>query len=84
MAATNVFMRAMDDRCRRACASSVLPHDGKCARSCATERFAHLLFEGASLILTHGFVKKERRTPLAELQLARDRKRQWEGTSHDK
>lgn len=41
-------------------------------------------FEGASMILTHGFVKKKRRTPLAELQLARDRKRQWEGTSHDK
>ena len=36
------------------------------------------------MILMHGFVRKERRTPLAELQLARDRKRQWEGTSHDK
>lgn len=41
-------------------------------------------FEEAEMILMHGFVRKERRTPLAELQLARDRKRQWEGTSHDK
>lgn len=39
---------------------------------------------GADMILMHGFVKKERRTPLADLRLARDRKRQREGTSHDK
>ena len=41
-------------------------------------------FDGADMILTHGFVKKERRTPLAVLRLARARKRQWEGTSRDK
>lgn len=40
-------------------------------------------FEGANMILTHGFVKKQRRTPPAHLRLARDRKRQWEGTSRD-
>jgi len=36
------------------------------------------------MILMHGFVRKERRTPLADLRLARDRKRQWEGASLDK
>ena len=41
-------------------------------------------FEGANMILTHGFVKKVRRTPLADLRLARDRKRQWEGVLRDK
>lgn len=41
-------------------------------------------FEEAHLILTHSFVKKECRTPPADLRLARDRKRQWEGTSRDK
>lgn len=41
-------------------------------------------FDGASMILTHGFVKKERRTPPADLRLARDRKQQWETTSRDK
>ena len=41
-------------------------------------------FEGADLVLTHGFVKKERRTSLADLRLARDRRRRWQGASHDK
>ena len=41
-------------------------------------------FEGAHMILTHGFVKKERGTPLADLRLAQDRKRQWEGARRDK
>ena len=40
-------------------------------------------FKGADMILAHGFVKKERRTPLADLRLARNRKRQWEA-QHDK
>ena len=40
-------------------------------------------FDGSDMILTHGFVKKERRTPPAVLRLARDRKRQWDSV-HDK
>ena len=36
------------------------------------------------MVLTHGFVKKERRRLLADLRLARDRRRQWQGASHDK
>ena len=40
--------------------------------------------KGTHMILTHGFVKKERLAPLADLRLARDRKRQWEGARRDK
>ena len=39
-------------------------------------------FEGELMILTHGFVKKERQTPPRDMRLARDRKRQWEGISN--
>ena len=41
-------------------------------------------FEGASMILTHGFVKKDRRIPVSDLRLAQERKRQWESTQRDK
>ena len=39
-------------------------------------------FEGELMILTHGFVKKERQTAPRDMRLARDRKRQWEGISN--
>ena len=39
-------------------------------------------FESDLMILTHGFVKKERQTPPRDMRLARDRKRQWEGISN--
>ena len=49
------------------------------------DREVRIIFfiEGGYMILTHGFVKKERRTPGPALRLARDRKRQWAGASRD-
>ena len=45
------------------------------------EREVRVMFfmDGPNMVLTHGFVKKDRRTPLADLRLARHRMRQWEG-----
>lgn len=43
-------------------------------------RIARVLFSiaGGRMVLLHGFIKKTRKTPPSELDLARQRKRQWE------
>ena len=44
-------------------------------------RIARLLFtvQGQEMALLHGFVKKSQKTPLHELNTARERKNQWRG-----
>ena len=44
-------------------------------------RIARLLFtvQGQEMALLHGFIKKSQKTPLHELNMARERKHQWRG-----
>ena len=46
-------------------------------------RIARVLFciGGGYMILLHGFIKKTQKTPKADLDLAKNRKRQWEAIS---
>ena len=45
-------------------------------------RIARILFatEDSSMVLLHGFIKKDRKTPKADLDLARDRLKRMRGT----
>ena len=49
-------------------------------RSSLTNRIARVLFiiDGGEMVLLHGFIKKSRATPDADLELARQRQRKWE------
>ena len=46
-------------------------------------RIARVIFciGGGRMILLHGFIKKTQKTPKADLDLAKNRKRQWEAKS---
>ncbi len=47
-------------------------------------RIARVLFtlEGSTLVLLHGFIKKQQATPKPDLSLAKNRLRQLRGTDH--
>lgn len=49
-------------------------------RSRLKDRIARVLFmiDGEEMVLLHGFIKKDQRTPKPDLDLARRRKRQYE------
>jgi phage-related protein len=49
-------------------------------RSRLKDRIARILFliDGEEMVLLHGFIKKDQRTPKPDLDLARRRKRQYE------
>ena len=40
-------------------------------------RTLYFFYEGATIVLTNGFVKKTQKTPLAEIQLAKDRRKDY-------
>jgi protein of hypothetical function DUF891 len=40
-------------------------------------RTLYFFYEGATIVLTNGFVKKTQRTPLKEIQLAKDRRKDY-------
>lgn len=50
-------------------------------RSRLRDRIARVLFmiDGEEMVLLHGFIKKDQRTPKPALDLARRRKKQYEG-----
>lgn len=49
-------------------------------RSRLRDRIARVLFmiDGEEMVLLHGFIKKDQRTPKPDLELARRRKKQYE------
>jgi len=64
---------------------------GKCAPGWRIVRIARVLFvvdamkavpvgAGAVMVLLHGFIKKERKTPKPDLDLAKDRLKRMRGT----
>lgn len=52
-------------------------------RTILRNKIARVLFciGGGRMILLHGFIKKTQKTPKADLDLARQRKRDWENAS---
>jgi phage-related protein len=52
-------------------------------RSGLPTRIARVLFliDGRTFVVVHGFIKKSQRTPKADLDLARARKRQYDARS---
>lgn len=50
-------------------------------RSKLKDRIARVLFmiDGDEMVVLHGFIKKDQRTPKPDLDLARRRKKQYEG-----
>lgn len=47
-----------------------------------TGRSLFFFFDGQRIVVTHGFVKKTRRTPLREIERARQYKRAYESTKN--